>query len=137
VDELEDLIARADLSASTDPVTGIANRAKALAELERAAELAERHRRPLSAIRLDVAAADDATLLTVARRLAGVLRLPDLAARWSADSFLVLLPETTAEGAATVGERLSATAGAQVGAVILERARGEDAAAFSARLDAA
>jgi diguanylate cyclase (GGDEF)-like protein len=145
MDELDALIARADASAQVDPVTGIVNRARALEELERTIELAERHRRPLSAIRLELAiAADDAArdelLLAVARRLAVALRLPDLPARWSPSGFLILLPETVLAGARVVAERLCAVAeqtGSPAAAVSLERLRGEDGPAFVARLDAA
>ncbi|MEA2296385.1 MAG: hypothetical protein QOE86_4024 [Solirubrobacteraceae bacterium] len=146
MDELDQLIARADASEHTDPVTGIANRARATLELERTVELAERHRRPLSAVRIDVvmgasdAGGRDELLQSVARHLAVALRLPDLPARWTENGFLILLPETVLAGARVVAARLCATAeltGSAIGAASLERRRGEDAAAFAERLDAA
>jgi diguanylate cyclase (GGDEF)-like protein len=145
MDELEQLIARADASALTDPLTGLANRRRASLELERAVELAERHRRPLSALRIEVAmtptapAADQALLQAVARALGTALRLPDLPARWSDRGFVVVLPETVLAGAEVVAARLVATAertGATVAATCLERERGESAASLAERLDA-
>jgi PleD family two-component response regulator len=140
MDELDDLIARADASAHADAVTGVPSRDRALADLERAVELAERHRRPLSAIRLELEEPDDELLQDVARRLAAELRLSDLPSRWSPGGFAVLLPETTLEGARVAARRLKATgerAGAQIRAASIERERGERADTFSARLDAA
>jgi diguanylate cyclase (GGDEF)-like protein len=144
-DELEQLIARADRAATLDPLTGIATRAGALDELARLVQLCGRHRRPLSVLRLDVGpapggAAADHVLQAVARALATALRLPDLPARWGDATFVVLLPETALDGATAAADRLAGAAraaGATVSARVVERARDEDAAALTARIDAA
>jgi len=104
----------------TDVLTGLANRR--LAE-ERLAEewrrLARTHG-PLSLLLVEIdhfkpyntaygARQGDACLQRVAASFGtSVGRAGDLAARWGGEKFVVLLPETSADGAATVAENLRA-----------------------------
>ena len=96
-----------------DELTGLRNRRAILHDLEMFIATARRHKRPLSVIMIDVdrfkAINDqrghrigDVVLREVAERLEERLRDTDLAGRLGGDELLVLLPETDAEGAATL-----------------------------------
>jgi diguanylate cyclase (GGDEF)-like protein len=97
-----------DLLASTDPVTGIANRRRAALVLEERLAEAERYDRPLSVVLLDLDgfkvvndtaghAAGDRALRSVVQALATDLRQGDVLARWGGDELLVIAPETGLE----------------------------------------
>lgn len=105
--------------ATTDPLTGLSNRRhffeRGAQELRRAA----RYRRPLALLMLDIDhfksvndryghEAGDAVLRDLAERLRAGLRTSDLAGRIGGEEFAVLLPETTAEQAELLAERLRA-----------------------------
>jgi diguanylate cyclase (GGDEF)-like protein len=103
--------------ATTDPLTGLANRRHLLAELEKELRRAARSGRPLSMLMVDLDrfkgvndryghAVGDAVLVAVADRCQARLRAIDLCGRIGGEEFVVLLPETDAEGAATTAERL-------------------------------
>lgn len=103
--------------ASTDALTGVANRAAFLDMAGRAIALARRHGRELSLLALDVDrfkvvndtyghAAGDAALVALVSVCAGGLREGDLVGRLGGDEFAVLLPETTPAVAAHVVSRL-------------------------------
>lgn len=109
----------ARLRASTDALTGVANRAHFLDMAGRAIALARRHGRELSLLALDVDrfkalndtyghAAGDAALVALVRVCAGELREGDLIGRLGGDEFAVLLPETPPATAAHVASRLRA-----------------------------
>ena len=79
--------------------------------------LAQRRGSSLSALMVDIDffkkvndqyghAAGDHVLQTLARLLERRARASDLVARWGGEEFLVLLPDTSAEGAQQVGEQL-------------------------------
>lgn len=99
-------------AASTDPLTGIGNRAhfdrRAHAEHERA----RRHRRPLSVALIDVDhfkqfndahghGIGDLVLVTVASMFNRALRQSDVVARYGGEEFALVLPETDLESART------------------------------------
>lgn len=103
--------------ASTDPLTGLANRrevrARALLELDRVA----REGLPLSLLMLDLDhfksvndrwghAAGDAVLRTVASVFRDELRRIDLPGRYGGEEFLVILPNATSDEALVTAERL-------------------------------
>ncbi|AUL99326.1 hypothetical protein B4966_03415 [Rhodocyclaceae bacterium] len=105
------------LAASTDRLTGLANRRR----LEEAAEAelsrARRHRHPLSVVLFDVDwfksvndryghEVGDAVLREVASRLGGQLRASDLLARWGGEEFLLLAPATALAEALVVAEKM-------------------------------
>ncbi|MCB9587910.1 MAG: diguanylate cyclase [Polyangiaceae bacterium] len=105
-------------SASTDGLTGLANRATFDRTLEREWARAERTRNPLSLLIVDVDhfklyndryghPAGDQCLRRVADALQRVCRRPaDLAARLGGEEFALILPETPEVGAARVAESL-------------------------------
>ena len=103
--------------AGLDELTGVANRRAFHEAAER--ELARRGRsgEPLSLIMLDLDglkrlndthghAAGDEAIVAAARAFGGELRGSDVLARLGGDEFAVLLPETDADGARFVAERL-------------------------------
>jgi diguanylate cyclase (GGDEF)-like protein/PAS domain S-box-containing protein len=102
----------------TDPLTGIANRRSFDRCLEAEWDRAVRTRQPLSLILVDIdffknmndtaghTAADDA-LRSVAACLSQVAqRSADLAARYGGDEFVLVLPDTSAEGALRIANRV-------------------------------
>jgi len=102
----------------TDPVTGIANRRSFDRCLEAEWDRAVRTRQPLSLILVDIdffknmndsaghSAADDA-LRAVASCLTQVAqRSADLAARYGGDEFVLILPDTSADGALRIANRV-------------------------------
>ena len=113
--------------ATTDSLTGAANRRQFFASTEREARRASRHERPLSLLMLDV---DHFKQINdhhghdvgdrALRRLVSIcreeLRDTDTVGRLGGEEFGILLPETTLEAAAQVAERLrSALAGDALG----------------------
>ena len=103
--------------ATVDPLTGIANRQTVLRRVEEELVRAARYRRPLSLILVDLDhfkrandsfghAAGDVILRTVAQVIAANVRTVDLAGRYGGEEFLVVLPETDADAAASLAEKL-------------------------------
>lgn len=105
-----------DLS-TKDPLTGLANRGSALAELQNRFGLSQRYGRPLSVVVCDLDhfksvndtfghGAGDFVLRTFGERLVATLREADLAGRIGGEEFLMVLPETDLTGARPFAERL-------------------------------
>ncbi len=103
--------------ATTDPLTGLANRRQILRHLEAEARRLDRHETALSVLLIDLDhfkpindrhghAAGDAALTHFAGLLQANLREIDAAGRIGGDEFLVLLPETDLPGARRTAERL-------------------------------
>lgn len=103
--------------ATTDALTGLANRHYFQNESRREIDRARRYSRPLSLILLDLDhfkkvndtyghPAGDAVLRQVARILITAMREGDLVGRLGGEEFAVLLPETPLEGAVASAERL-------------------------------
>ena len=112
--------------ASTDPLTGLPNRASLVDRLVEHIALAKRGR-TLSCVMVDIDhfknlnstqghAAGDELLREVARRLCGGVRSSDLVFRYGGDEFLVLLPDTPLAGAEVVAGNLLDVVGAPVAA---------------------
>ena len=104
-------------AAMTDMLTGIANRRRFLAALEREAYLSRRHGYALSIAFFDVDKfkyindthghnVGDKVLQRLAALAAAQCRAGDLVARWGGDEFVILLPHTNESGARTTAERL-------------------------------
>nr|HMN61199.1 sensor domain-containing diguanylate cyclase [Anaerolinea sp.] len=104
--------------ATTDALTGLANRRHLLERAEREFEHARRYFEPISALMLDIDhfkqvndtyghAAGDEVLRTVAEVCAAALRKVDVIGRYGGEEFAALLPETRLHDAATVAERLA------------------------------
>lgn len=105
-----------DLS-TKDPLTGLANRGSALAELQNRFGLSQRYGRPLSVVVCDLDhfksvndtyghGAGDFVLRIFGERLIATLREADLAGRIGGEEFLMVLPETDLTGARPFAERL-------------------------------
>jgi diguanylate cyclase (GGDEF)-like protein len=115
--ELAAAYARVEEMARTDSLTGLGNRRSAMERLEQEARRTERTKRPLSLVMIDADdfkkindgrghACGDAVLRSLGETLRSSLRQLDAAARWGGEEFLVILPETTAEGALVIAEKL-------------------------------
>ena len=103
--------------ASTDELTQVASRRYFYQRFEEEMKRAQRYSHPLSLLFLDVDnlktvndryghLQGDELLRHCASLLTKVLRSTDLAARYGGDEFVILLPETSREEAASVAERL-------------------------------
>ncbi|MGN6330150.1 MAG: diguanylate cyclase [Motilibacteraceae bacterium] len=102
---------------TTDPLTGLWNFRYLSMSLAREIERATRFRRPLSVLMLDLdhfkAVNDthghprgDAVLRELAARLTEQIREVDVLARYGGEEFVLVLPETTLEGAAVLADRI-------------------------------
>ncbi len=102
----------------TDPLTGIANRRCFDQCLQAEWDRAARTRQPLSIVIVDLdffknfndeaghAAADDALKALANCLTLAAQRSTDLAARYGGDEFVLILPDTSTEGAVAIAERL-------------------------------
>jgi diguanylate cyclase (GGDEF)-like protein len=105
------------LQATTDPLTGLYNRRHfheiAGSEIRKAL----RYSRPLSVIMCDIDffkkindtyghPLGDRVIQMIAETIQKGLRATDIPARYGGEEFIILLPETSAENASTLGERL-------------------------------
>ena len=102
-----------------DALTGLANRALADEELEKAVARSTRDQSPLSLLFIDLDdfkavndrfghGAGDHVLRTISRRLVDAARLGDSVARRGGDEFTMMLPGATRAEAFAVAERLGA-----------------------------
>lgn len=100
-----------------DELTGLANRRLFIDRLQQAINLANRNKWALSVFYLDLDrfksvndskghTAGDEILKETARRMLAVLRDSDVAARMGGDEFVLLLPETDANAATLVAQKL-------------------------------
>ena len=101
----------------TDELTGLANRRRLMAELERELRRSDRHGHPFAILMLDVDnfkrfndtwghPAGDGVLKRLADTLRENVRDVDTVARYGGEEFMVILPETPAAEAARVAERM-------------------------------
>ena len=101
----------------TDPLTGLLNRRYLEERLAEEITRSKRHRFSMSLMMLDVDdfksyndsfghPAGDSALKTVADVLQETLRGADVAARYGGEEFSILLPQTSSEEAAQIGERI-------------------------------
>jgi diguanylate cyclase (GGDEF)-like protein len=120
--DLADRVADTWRLATIDPLTGIANRQAVLARLDEELLRANRYHRQLSVIIIDLDhfkrlndapghAAGDAVLRHVGRELAASVRSVDYAGRYGGEEFLVVLPETGPDAAASLAEKLRRAVG--------------------------
>jgi diguanylate cyclase (GGDEF)-like protein len=112
------------LKATTDPLTGLANRAKFDEFFEEHFRRAHNHQRPLALLFLDVDhfkqvndtyghQAGDEVLRRMARLLRGATRSIDLAARYGGEEFAVVLTETDTAAAAMRADAIRLAAAAE------------------------
>ncbi|HYS11247.1 MAG TPA: diguanylate cyclase [Myxococcales bacterium] len=101
----------------SDPLTGLHNRRYLMDRLKQEMQRADRHGEPLAFAMLDLDAfkpindqfghvLGDKVLRAVGAAIAKSVRGSDIAARYGGDEFAVILPQTPAEGAMRVCERL-------------------------------
>lgn len=110
--------------AATDSLTGLLNRSQLHLRAAEAVAISARHGRPLACLMIDVDhfkrindtfghAAGDAVLVEVARRLRRACRASDVAVRYGGEEFVLLLPETGAEGARVTAEKIRSVIAAE------------------------
>lgn len=103
--------------AATDPLTGLSNRRSLLDRAEQALAHARRTGEPMALVLGDIDhfkhindahghEVGDRAIVHVATLLTRCCRSQDIAARWGGEEFLVLLPATNPNAAATLAERL-------------------------------
>ncbi len=103
--------------ALTDPVTGLGNHRLFQEQLRIEVERAKRHQRPLSVLMMDLDSfkdwndyfghpAGDHLLKEAAGHLLKGLRTVDWVARYGGDEFVIILPDTIAQHAFEIAERL-------------------------------
>jgi diguanylate cyclase (GGDEF)-like protein len=103
--------------ATTDPLTGIANRRKMTEQIAQELERARRFHHPLSLLMIDIDHfkrindtyghdVGDQAIMRVATLLTASLRAVDLVARFGGEEFVLLMPETHVAVAAHAAERL-------------------------------
>src|SRR6185295_5881988 len=120
--DLADRVADTWRLATIDPLTGIANRQSVLARLDEELDRANRYHRQLSVVIIDLDhfkrlndahghAAGDVVLRHVGQRLAASVRAVDIAGRYGGEEFLVVLPETGPDAAASLAEKLRRVVG--------------------------
>lgn len=109
--------ARWERLARTDSLTGLASRRAVEERIEAEIDRARRTGRPLAVLLADVDhlkqvndrhghAAGDAVLRAVASRIERAVRRTDVAGRWGGDEFIVVCPDTGAEAAQRVADKL-------------------------------
>jgi diguanylate cyclase (GGDEF)-like protein/PAS domain S-box-containing protein len=114
--------------ATTDGLTGLVNHRSFHDALRAEATRCTRYGHPLSVVLLDLDGfkgvndrhghqAGDELLVAVARGLEQMTRATEVVARLGGDEFAILLPETTAEGAAATAERVRGAVAALPGDV--------------------
>lgn len=103
--------------ADTDALTGVLSRHRLMSRLDEEVMRAQRYGRPLAMLAFDIDLfkavndsfgheAGDRTLVAVADAARRVIRGTDFIGRVGGDEFIVLLPETDAQTALGIGERL-------------------------------
>jgi diguanylate cyclase (GGDEF)-like protein len=108
-----------DHHARTDHLTGLSNRREIMGRIEEEISRAARFKRTFSILMLDIDrfknindqnghAAGDYVLKELSRRMRELCRTIDSVGRWGGEEFLVILPETSLNGALIVAENLRA-----------------------------
>jgi diguanylate cyclase (GGDEF)-like protein len=116
-DDLRKVNTELSRQAMTDGLTGLANRRALDDALERACSRSARHATNLCLMLVDVDhfkrinddhghQAGDEALVSLGDRLRERLRTEDLLGRWGGEEFMIIAPDTEAEGAAVLAEAL-------------------------------
>ncbi|MES2608647.1 MAG: GGDEF domain-containing protein [Pseudomonadota bacterium] len=103
--------------ALADALTGLGNRRRFVPAARREVDLARRHGQPLALLMMDIDhfkrindtyghQVGDLALQEIGRRCTHALRHTDLLARWGGEEFVMLLPNTGAEQALLLAERV-------------------------------
>lgn len=123
--QLRESLERERLLARTDELTGLINRRHFLELAEHECAVARRYGRPLAVVLFDIDGfkkmndslghqGGDEILRVVARRACSQVRSADVLARYGGEEFIVLVPDSTAESAAVIAERIREGIGASV-----------------------
>ncbi len=115
--QLEDAVRQLETMATTDPLTGLANRRAVNEALGRAFAEAQRYDHDLACIMIDLDGfkacndtlghqAGDEILQRTARVLEASCRRSDIAGRFGGDEFVILLPQTGLERTRRVAQRI-------------------------------
>ncbi len=121
--ELEDLLQQMHELARTDELTRLPNRRYLMEQIRSHVRLHERDGSRLSLLLLDLDdfkqvndrcghQTGDDVLVDLARIIESVIRLSDIPGRWGGEEFLVICPNTDANGARDLAERLRAAVAA-------------------------
>ncbi len=122
--ELAERLAEAWRLATTDPLTAVHNRQAVLGRLEVELDRSARYHRPLSVVLIDLDhfkrlndshghAAGDVMLHEVAQILAANIRGVDVLGRYGGEEFMIVLPETDPDAAASIAEKLRRLVGSR------------------------
>ena len=132
--QLEQSLKRVEEMAATDPLTGLYNRRHFSRVLDQLFAEAQRYEKDLSCVMIDLDGykqlndtyghqVGDQLLVMAGKVITANLRRSDVAARYGGDEFVLLLPQTSAEEAAAVAQRIRDEF-FQASAVVLKRSRG-------------
>lgn len=102
---------------TTDPLTGLHNRAKLYEELQMWMNFSSRYKLPLSLVIFDIDdfkkindefghLAGDRAIKEITGIIGGIIRETDILARWGGDEFIMLLPHTNRPQAVELSERI-------------------------------
>jgi diguanylate cyclase (GGDEF)-like protein len=103
--------------ANTDPLTGLLNRRSFLSALSLEKKRSRRSNKPFTLIMADIDYfkkindelghnIGDKVLIKIAKILKDTVREIDIVSRWGGDEFLILLPETSRVGGATLADKI-------------------------------
>lgn len=109
-----------EISSTKDPFTGIYNRGYFDSRIIQEISQADRHEQPLSIIYFDLDnfkpindtfghSEGDKVLISVTKAISNIVRTEDLFARWGGDEFVLLMPNTSLNGAMIVAEKIRST----------------------------
>jgi diguanylate cyclase (GGDEF)-like protein len=115
--ELTDALTRIEQLAMTDPLTKLSNRRHIISCIEYQIVIKQRTAKPFCIVICDIDHfknindtyghdCGDAVLLSVASVFKNVLRQQDFVSRWGGEEFLIVLPDTSIDGAQIVAEKL-------------------------------
>lgn len=114
---LEEAVARVELLATTDELTGLWNRRHAVALIDHELRLSHRNRNPICVALIDIDhfknvndtfghSSGDQVLKSVAAALLQATRITDICSRWGGEEFLVVFPNTSLNQALAVLARI-------------------------------
>jgi diguanylate cyclase (GGDEF)-like protein len=115
--KFSDVMGRIVTLSETDPLTGLTNRRQFRLLLEHEFNLSLRHNAPLAVLMIDVDffkqvndkyghLVGDEVLTMVARTIQDAVRKTDVSGRYGGEEFAVVLPRTSMDQAAVLGERI-------------------------------
>ncbi len=115
--QLEELLEKVKILASTDPLTKLSNRRHFEVVLENEFKRAARYNSPLACLMIDIDYfkkindgyghhTGDLVLHEIAHIIENAIREIDVTARWGGEEFVVLLPQTGKEGALQSASRI-------------------------------